>query len=169
MNHLESGNCRAGWTLQHINSVISEHFGSVAFVIKEREPFFRAGAPPKFLFEPEPDPPGRNWMCVLCRKSFAKRQALKQHFAVVGCSTLYPDVVQCPVCAESFKKFSALLQHVEMHHRHAITIGPIADSLQYLKECLADPSTKEHLSRIEYKMTFDRSRPDKLDLAILLK
>lgn len=157
ITHLESGNCSAGLTRRHINSLVAEHAGSSAFVVKDSMSFFLAGPPVRYTIEASPDSKARIWSCRLCRKSFTSRSEIETHFLKVGCFKAYPNVLQCPetACTEGFTTFSALLQHVEMQHNQPLMEGPIADILQYLKDRLGDPSVKEKLERTEFDMKFN--------------
>lgn len=157
VSHLESGQCSTGLTRRHVNGLVAEHAGSSAILVKDYTSFFLAGPPMRHSVHPNPDPTASIWNCSLCRKSFSNRKRLKIHCGRVGCLKAYPNVLQCPesACTEGFKIFSSLLQHVEMQHDQHLRKGPIADTLQYLKDHLGDSFVKERLGRIEFEMKFN--------------
>lgn len=160
MSHLESGRCSSGLTRRHLNGLVAEHAGSAAILVKDYTLFFLAGPPKRHSVHTNPDSTARIWSCLLCKKSFSTRRQLTTHCGRVGCLEAYPQVLQCPesACTEAFKTFSSLLQHLEMQHDQHLKEGPVADTLQYLKDHLGDSFVKERLGRIEFDMKFNSGK-----------
>ena len=80
-------------------------------LIRERSPWFRAGAPRKFAWEGDETQSG-TWKCYLCDTIYGEKLGLTKHLQNSHTKD-YPDVVRCPTCTRKFTKISGLLQHVE--------------------------------------------------------
>ena len=162
--HLESGSCAPGWTIQHINTLISQSPESKAYVIKEREPWLLAGPPRLVAQDSDRDPTRNCWRCPICKKpSFLSKPDLTRHLQEKSCYQKYPNVLKCDECDSQFTKFSNLLRHVETDNCPAsIRKGNMFKTLEHVKVNLMDHSTQQGLTGFRYELQSDPARSKRL-------
>ena len=162
--HLESGSCTSGWTVQHINALASRSPRANNHVLKDREPWLLAGPPREAAQASDYYASHKAWICSLCKQAFLWGPDLTKHLEEQDCHQRYPNVLKCPECTFCCTKLSDLIGHAEddEHCLASIWGGSIGELLEYMKTNLADSSMQLRLSSIEYQLQRDPYQPRKL-------
>ena len=164
LKHIENGECRNGWTIQHLNKLAEECNACAYFLIRERRWWFRAGAPP---LKPKPTdyrPHDGFFVCSICDEMFEREFQLREHLREQVCSRDYPSVLQCPRCPNTgFQRLSELFKHFERPECQCDR--RLVESLAHsLKRKLEDIGVQERLDRDPVRLRADRRRPGRLRL-----
>lgn len=160
--HLETGSCSNGWRIQHLNAISEQCPEFVKNLIRERSPWFRAGAPRKFTKDTDQKTPPGDWTCHLCDMNFGVRTGLKDHLHESH-SEKYPNVLRCPSCDSQFKVISGLLRHIETNKCLATYKEPsIAALISTLESEIKVPSSDFKRPAVEYRLECDPLRPSQL-------
>ncbi|MCJ1450220.1 hypothetical protein MMC28_000549 [Mycoblastus sanguinarius] len=160
--HLENGGCSSGWMIQHINAIAADCVGFTKNLIRDRMPWFLAGAPRKWAYEGDYRHSGDYWICYLCNNRYPKDTLLTAHLQNEH-SKDYPKVLFCPICARKFTKISSLLQHIETP-RCSTTYDEvsIAALMQNLELDVTRFRYGSKQRSIQYRLECDSTRPRKL-------
>ncbi len=162
--HLETGGCSGRWTIQHLNAMAKNCIGFAKNLIKDRIPWFRAGAPRKFAFSGDKSSAGL-WICYICLAERPTTESLTDHLQKSH-SNDYPKVLSCPTCSRKFTKISGLLQHIETPKcKASYEESSIKALLEAVKREISAPdiltsSYKE--PGVLYKLQSNAARPTKL-------
>ena len=160
--HIESADCPSSH-IQKINTLAIKCGSSHMYVIEEREPWLRAGAPPTAAHASDHDQKRNTWKCPVCKGHYLSNAELTRHLEIQECCHGYPAVLRCPDCGAEHAKLSALLEHVETEVCAARTKrGCFKKLISYLKTELKTPTVKEGPIRVRYGLRYDPSRPGKL-------
>jgi hypothetical protein len=165
--HLENGGCSAGWTIQHLNTIAEYCTGFAQNLIKERSPWFRAGAPRKYSSRGD-YVPSRGWVCYICDTEHINGIWLTEHLQNSHTED-YPDVLSCPCCNTAFTKISGLLQHIEtqkcLANYKTSSIAALMCDLQKEITKLFDDSEYRKLKTL-YQLQCDPSRSSILSVRV---
>ncbi|MCJ1450217.1 hypothetical protein MMC28_000546 [Mycoblastus sanguinarius] len=165
--HLESGTYPVGWTIQHINALALEASWSIEYIIRNRVPWMRAGAPSQIARETDYRPRQSIWSYSICRSGYLSRSDLTEHLQSCQSIKGFPDVLKCPECPDRFTTLSGMLQHIETPKCPASKdTRSIAKLFKALMKGLGDLDTQVRLSEIRYKLVGDPNGPGKLMVTV---
>lgn len=166
--HIESGTCPAGWNTHHINTLAVETPYAGQYVVRNKVPWLRAGAPPRFVRATDKDPERNRWVCSICDSQYRHKKDLHWHLQNQECCQGFPEVLMCPVCPDQFTTLSGMFQHIETPRcpasRDTISISIL---LQALQRNLAKPEIQERLDEIQFKLEPDPERENKLIVRVV--
>lgn len=151
--------------MQVVNALLSECQDARALVIRNRDPFLRAGAPRDTARNSDFSTSNNVWKCPYCKRTESNWSAnhLTSHLRAQNYSSGYPNVLQCPGCASTFSKLSTLCEHLESKSCEAnMDSGPPAALVKYLKTEVSKPDTKARLSELIYGLRTIPSKPGAL-------
>lgn len=162
LRHIENNECHNHWTIQHLNKLAEECNGSAHFIIRGRETWFRAGAPPLRAKNTDQDPYNDFFVCSICDEDFERQSQLKKHLQDEECSQDYPSVVQCPSCpGHCFERLSELFEHFERQGcQRGKTLVP--SLVQSLEEKFEDSGVQKRLDKVSYELRADATKPGRL-------
>lgn len=143
---------------EHVNSLAVQCPVASAYVLKEYEPWLRAGAPPNTIRSAYRDNDRNAWRCPVCKKFFLSEADIKRHYEDQSCTNDYPCTLKCSECSELFTRLSSLYAHCENTACGGkVQYGPLAKLSEYLKSELSKPGEMQALARIRYQLRFDTS------------
>ncbi|KAL9581012.1 MAG: hypothetical protein Q9212_004152 [Teloschistes hypoglaucus] len=161
VQHLESGNCTKGWTIQQVNDIAAEHPDLFNFLSVRYVPWFLAGLPRKTV--EDSDLIRGKWKCSFCKSSHLSRSELEHHIQDEISDTAYPQLLRCCMCLVGFTTLSALISHTEggsgWSCSNAVTIARI---VSHLKTRIAEDGGYPQPLHELYELRFDPSKRDNL-------
>ena len=165
VKHIEDNECPCGWTTQYLNALAAECNELAHFIVLEREPWFRAGAPPLKPDQTDYSPYDDLYSCPICNKEYERGYQLREHLKGQECSYAYPSVLRCPWCPDQgFERLSQLFEHLEWPGCRCDR-RLVANLIECLKRNFEDPrvqrSVQQRLEREPIRLQADR------DLGIL--
>ena len=113
VEHLESGSCKKGWTIQHVNHIAAEKLTPYQYLHSSVLPWFLAGPPRDFVVPKDHVDPF--WQCPLCRTMHLSHAGLQEHLQEEIRQSPYPELLQCLHCPSGFDRLSHLLEHIDIH------------------------------------------------------
>ncbi|KAL8829301.1 MAG: hypothetical protein Q9191_002090 [Dirinaria sp. TL-2023a] len=171
LQHIEGEKCISGAGSQHINSLATQCPTADTYILKEHEPWLRAGAPPSVVRSAYIVPSRNTWRCPVCKQIFLSEADITRHYENQSCTNDYPYTLKCPECSKLFTHLSALYDHCESTAcGEKALYGPLAKLNDYLRNELQKPAQIHTLSQVKYGLSFDTSRkPARVIVAVVRK
>ncbi|KAL8725101.1 MAG: hypothetical protein Q9181_006544 [Wetmoreana brouardii] len=154
IEHLQSGTCTKGWTIQHLNSIAAEHADIFKFLDQHYLPWFLAG-PPRDVVN-EKDFATFVWKCPLCKTSLLSRSDLAQHLKEQGCHMPYPKLLTCSDCKLTFTKLSELIYHAfDNKTRDCRNVSVLKDIARYVMTKVAQSGGQAKPLQVLHQLRVD--------------
>ena len=165
--HLENGGCSAGWNIQYLNAIAERCTDFAHNLIRERLPWFLAGAPRTYSTHGD-YVPSRGWVCYICDCEHSNDISLTEHLQSSHTED-YPDVLSCPSCVTHFSKISGLLQHIETPNCLAdYETSSIAALMSHTQKWMTKPFSDfgYGILKVFYQLQCDASRSSILSVRV---
>lgn len=161
VEHLESGRCTKGWTIQHINDLAAEHPDIFGFLSVRYVPWFLAGLPRKTV--EDSDLVRGKWKCSFCKSSHPSRSELEHHLKEEIDDQAYPTLLRCCACLVGFTTMSGLIGHTEGGNgRSCSNEANIAGIVEHVKARVAQNNGHPQALHEVYELRIDPTRRDSL-------
>ncbi|KAL8780661.1 MAG: hypothetical protein Q9213_006370, partial [Squamulea squamosa] len=155
IEHLESGACSKGWTIQHVNNLVIRSPNASAYIIWDNVAYFLAGVPRHRAIDE--DHIKSVWRCNLCKASYLSRLDLERHFTSAECHR-YPDVLRCIHCKSAIDRTSALIRHLDSDQACEADAATIRQVVKDLEEKIGMDGGEAGELKVSHQLRIDASK-----------